>query len=456
MKKIIALLTVIASLFTFAVSAAAEETGHNWGEWETVVRPKVGMPGTERRVCLNAPEKKILSITLDAGHTKNYNKGAINGYYEGNMSFTLMSYLKEALERYSGVMVYTTRQNPEDYPALQLRGALAAESGSELFISIHSNASNKQTVEGVSVFRSFLRPESEELGVLLGQAVTDVINETTGTTYLRNNGQTMIRTEEAYGPEFGDGVTQDYYCVTRNSVMSEKCRYSYIIEHGFHTNRAECSFLMDDNNIKKLAEAEAAVIASYFNLDLKGSEPEEVQYRQIPALTDENEIVYDLPVGFTADASGAFPGGTLVRATLIESAELLSKTESVYNFKLSADADGSDGDIYISIAGQDNVNNNIGAYLLEKADCLPVTKDEENGALTFSVKDTGTYFIYSYIDNDVNFDGSVNNKDVVSLFRFTVQSSNDYINKLAADPNGDGKINNKDVVVLFRIINAID
>ena len=90
---------------------------------------------------------------------------------------------------------------------------------------------------------------------------------------MRNEGKPMLRTEPTYGPEYGDGVTQDYYNVTRESVVSEKCRYSYIIEHGFHSNPKECSFLLSDDNLRILAKAEADVIANYFDLYPKGDEP---------------------------------------------------------------------------------------------------------------------------------------------------------------------------------------
>ncbi len=51
---------------------------------------------------------------------------------------------------------------------------------------------------------------------------------------------------------------------------------------------------------------------------------------------------------------------------------------------------------------------------------------------------------------DLNGDGSINNKDVVTLFRFV--SGDPTIRALegAADVNGDGAINNKDVTALFR------
>jgi hypothetical protein len=80
----------------------------------------------------------------------------------------------------------------------------------------------------------------------------------------------------------------DYYGVIRSSVSSNsRVEYSFIIEHGFHTNKKECEFLMNEENLKKIAVAEAKVFADYFKLNLK-----------------EN-IVYGIEIGPYADKSKA-------------------------------------------------------------------------------------------------------------------------------------------------------
>ena len=52
---------------------------------------------------------------------------------------------------------------------------------------------------------------------------------------------------------------------------------------------------------------------------------------------------------------------------------------------------------------------------------------------------------------DVNCDGTFDNKDVSTLFRYVSGEKFDKFSKTAADVNGDEKINNKDVTELFRI-----
>ena len=51
---------------------------------------------------------------------------------------------------------------------------------------------------------------------------------------------------------------------------------------------------------------------------------------------------------------------------------------------------------------------------------------------------------------DVNRDGSVDNKDVVALFRYLNGTSGTAADVIACDANGDGEKDNKDVVTLFR------
>lgn len=61
----------------------------------------------------------------------------------------------------------------------------------------------------------------------------------------------------------------------------------------------------------------------------------------------------------------------------------------------------------------------------------------------------------SAVLGDVNSDGKVNNKDVVSLFRYVNGNKDAIKDETACDINADGKLNNKDVVYLFRSVNGI-
>ncbi len=82
-----------------------------------------------------------------------------------------------------------------------------------------------------------------------------------------------------------------------------------------------------------------------------------------------------------------------------------------------------------------------------------------NGLNTYIVKYTFTVpkggAAQDFIPGDVNGDGTVNNKDVVMLFRYA-SGSDVAVNVAALDVNGDGSVNNKDVVVLFRYVSGAD
>ena len=66
-----------------------------------------------------------------------------------------------------------------------------------------------------------------------------------------------------------------------------------------------------------------------------------------------------------------------------------------------------------------------------------------------------TVFDSSFLPGDVNGDGAVDNKDVVTLFRYHSGISIT-VNVAALDINGDGALDNKDIVILFRYLSGAD
>jgi N-acetylmuramoyl-L-alanine amidase len=194
----------------------------------------------------------MVRIVLDPGHGQNYNKGAVAPYYEGNQMFKLAYYLKPELERY-GIAVKVTRSKVTDDPALSTRGKMAK--GYNLFLSLHSNAppadaKDYSKIKGTSIYDSVTRP-NKALADALGQAIAKTMGHNfRGTNYRRgNNGN-------------------DYYSVLRNAI-AVGVPSAILIEHGFHTNPDDCRWLLDDNNLKKLAKAEAEVIVAHYKIIVK-------------------------------------------------------------------------------------------------------------------------------------------------------------------------------------------
>ena len=66
---------------------------------------------------------------------------------------------------------------------------------------------------------------------------------------------------------------------------------------------------------------------------------------------------------------------------------------------------------------------------------------------------TGLYISADKTSGDINGDGEIDNKDVVTLFRY-VSGNTDGVDPENCDYNGDGEIDNKDVVALFRAVSA--
>lgn len=212
-----------------------------------------------------------ISITLDPGHVKDYNIGYYPEYREGSKMFILAQYLKEELEKYNLFEVYITRNTIEENPSLEARGKMAIENKSKVFLSLHSNAYSSPTAAGSVIFRSVRLDEKTNtlLGEKLLRAIVNAMIDDCPDTYSRG-----VKTRTYPSDE-----SSDYYGVIRNSVRDSVVEYSYIIEHGFHSNPKECEWLTDDDNLRELAYVEAEVLADYFGAKLKteiGNAEEEV------------------------------------------------------------------------------------------------------------------------------------------------------------------------------------
>lgn len=191
-----------------------------------------------------------MTLTLDPGHGKYDNKSPINEkYIEGTQMWYLANKLKLALEQY-GIKVITTRPNITDNPSLNTRGRTASAYGSDLFLSLHSNACNDNSVRGTELYYSATRSENQVLADALGEKVSEIMGHS-----FRGSRTRVI-----------EGTSRDWYGVIRAAAESG-CKCAMIIEHGFHTNKDDTDFLLIDANLQKIADAEAAVIANYFGVN---------------------------------------------------------------------------------------------------------------------------------------------------------------------------------------------
>ena len=188
---------------------------------------------------------------LDAGHYGKRNQSPVlPEYYESVQMWKLCEFLAEELAVLGFEVLKTRKKQSEDLAVVE-RGRLAK--GCDLFLSLHSNATgngNTKT-DRVSVYAPIANINgSHKLGDILATAVA---------ACMEIDGH-FVKTRKS---EKGD---YEYYGVMRGA-RSVECPLYYIIEHSFHTNENSANWLMDDENLRKLAIAEATSIAIYFGLE---------------------------------------------------------------------------------------------------------------------------------------------------------------------------------------------
>lgn len=192
-----------------------------------------------------------VKIHLDAGHYGKYNQSPCDKkYYESEMNWKLHLLLKKELEAYDGVEITQTRVEQTKDLAVVKRGQSAK--GCDVLISIHSNAVGSKVNESVDYPVVYVPLNGS--GDKLGKALVSVVEKLMDT---RQQGRISTR----------EGKNGDYYGIIRGAVsVGVPC---LIIEHSFHTNTRATKWLMKTENLKKMAKAEAEVIAEHFKLTKK-------------------------------------------------------------------------------------------------------------------------------------------------------------------------------------------
>ena len=185
-----------------------------------------------------------MRICLDAGHYGKYNRSPVDAqYYESDAMWKLHLMQKKYLEEY-GAEVVLTRKEQADDRGLYERGAASAGCG--LFVSSHSNAAGKETVD-YPVAYCAVNGSADGIGLALARCVEDVMG-----------------TVQTARIEHRTGQRGDYYGVVRGATAVGTP--GLILEHSFHTNRLATAWLLDDSNLDRLAQAEAGVMAEFFGL----------------------------------------------------------------------------------------------------------------------------------------------------------------------------------------------
>ncbi len=127
-------------------------------------------------------EEPTYTVILDPGHGGT-DGGAVgdDGTIEKHLNLTIALLLQEKLEA-EGIRVIMTRQTDEDTDGLtgfhkrqdlEQRAKIGNESGADLYVSIHINASTTRKDQGFQVWYGSGNPEGQHLAEIITQTVKD-------------------------------------------------------------------------------------------------------------------------------------------------------------------------------------------------------------------------------------------------------------------------------------------
>lgn len=207
---------------------------------------------------------KTVKIMLDAGHYGKYNRSpAVKTYYESDFTFKFCNMLKEELEAL-GFEVGLTRTEQEKDLDLFLRGK--ASDGYDLFLSIHSNATGTGKANDnvdypvAIVMLDDEKVDIDETSLEIGKKLAAVVQEAMQT---KQAGRTYTR--QSSNDRDNNGIMDDEYYGVLNGAKRVGTP-GIILEHSFHTNTRSAEWLLDEENLRTMAKAEAAVLAEHYGI----------------------------------------------------------------------------------------------------------------------------------------------------------------------------------------------
>jgi TonB family protein len=181
---------------------------------------------------------KIIRVVIDAGHGGVFPGVEFNGIYEKNINLSIARKIQSLSKEYQ-VEVIMTREKDEDAAgsdlkaSLDYRTAMAEKTNADLFISIHTNGTEKNGVQDkYSGFEIYV-PETTnpfyEGSVKLASSITD---------YIKKDYTIASQLKQR----------QD-----RIQVLHQATVPAILIECGFMDNKSDLNYLQDDQNQEKIA-----------------------------------------------------------------------------------------------------------------------------------------------------------------------------------------------------------
>lgn len=338
-------------------------------------------------------------VTLDPGHGPRYNPGVVPPYYEGDRMFALATQLKDRLEKTGIFTVYLTRSSVNDDPTMANRSKFAIAKGSDIFLSLHTNAPGSKEqwayAAGSLIFYSCKRPDSKVFGKQLTDAVVKAVKPSVPATYSR--GATV-----QYYPNTNN---LDYFAVIRESVESSKIKYAYLLETLFHTHTGECTWLNSDANIKKLAETLSDCFYAYFKNASPGK-PVDPGIPDLPSVDTglskgDAYTVYNTIPGYT-NAADALAGKN-AKSNVLKGSYKVFNTTNTGAINVTSDQTATKPGSWINPA-----NNKIPAPAVETYEALvPIDRYNSSANAIKQVSslgkyNPGMYFVYKKVEGSIN------------------------------------------------------
>lgn len=267
-------------------------------------------------------------VCIDAGHKGKANMcPANNKYYESDMVWKLHLLQKKYLEQL-GIEVVLTRETQNTDMSVTDRGK--ASENCDLFISDHSNAVGNgmnEDVDYVAVYHltEDVNTKVDDISRDVAKKLAPVIADAMG---VKQGYKVLTRKDSEDRNK--DGVMNDnYYGVLHGARMVETP--GLILEHSFHTNSKSVEWLLNDDNLDKLAKAEAECIASFLlGEEVKIDEELDVFYRvQVGAFRKKENAERQL-AKLQADGYDAF-------IVVVEEVEPVIEAEKVEPVKKTAE-----------------------------------------------------------------------------------------------------------------------
>lgn len=213
-------------------------------------------------------EKPI--IILDPGHG-GVDAGTTSGIrYEKTYNLIIAEHLRDLLLDHGGFEVYMTREDDDSFPKFLPRALLIVEHDADLLLSLHCNSATVDYSNGALAITSVIEPYS---AFGLGESILERISDATG---LKNKGvETNLDTGDSLGVYYWNSeknwdmpgasylkTVSDYYSM--NTWSSKFGVPSLIIEHGYLSNPGDRAIIDKDENLLKMAQAEAEALIEYY------------------------------------------------------------------------------------------------------------------------------------------------------------------------------------------------